>query len=1078
MKKLLIVFFLLVMNFAVRAQYPIQQNLGSDSTVIYIKGAARTVGGFINGVYTDTAAANQTRIRQYQAAQIFTLNDSAIWFRMPGATKWVRFMPATPPSPNVDTSYWSLSGNYVADRVATPKLGTTTGHEFNIITNDSIRLTIPVYGIKRVTGNQNRYLVIDTTIGSNMYVGYMDGGSGSSYTAGNGLTLSGSQFKLGGTLTENTTIDGDTYNFSIQNVEQSSIIANDEVTISSITGSSIRQFIASNTYSGLISQNGSGRVSSSLVYYDSIVLNPGLGNLKIDSLNYTLSTTGKKIMLRDTATGLVQNIDPSLIVGATPTLQQVLTAGSTLTASNIIDVNNEDLDIVNGSTINIQGASVALTNNKSQFTVEDSIRMFPYQGIANIDSLRTWSGISDTTHKKPMTWDTRNGRWEYAANWYGGGGSVNPKYFNILISGQSNAWGASGPTAHDTARNSRVLVWNHAQTTPGWVTATINQRPFRTAGYNSVNGGGLRDDLNGSSNSAFYLAKKLADENPNDTIRIIMAIGDGQPISGWFNGTTKGQYTDSITTRGDAALVGQKVDLFIWCQGESDGATAEATYIAAFDSIKATLRRKDWFPLTTPIVVSGLPVMSGTATFKAKDTTLQKMDYDSDVWSGYGLTTGLTIANDDVHYSAGSLDTLGSVRYYQTWKALPYRNIEKSNSLAGGTTNNNTTNNYYSGDSLFYHFITVGKGRDADTLEFSPANIYDAFYTGEDSLILTKVRAVIQGTSDTIGIQILYNDTLNVNGTSITSSTVALNNGYTGTEVTSFSNGRIPNNNWVWLTTPTLEDGRVPKLLSVSIYGYLKDTTTLPDADATAFIDSAGITDETQIDAIRTLVRELKDSSLWSSMYAIYPMVGGTASTHKWNLKDPRNLDAAYRISFNGTWTHSSSGADPDGSTAYGNTYVNSSTTLGNYDRHFSVYYTQSSASNGWEGLFNGSIVFGIQMQGALYNGIGHGLNTLAENNASNAGASGFFVGSVNGSGSNQGTIYKNGSSVFSVTPGSLTTSLNYYIGALNSSGSAALYNNRNIAFYTLGPKLTSDQARALNTIVEKFEDALGRGVQ
>lgn len=42
---------------------------------------------------------------------------------------------------------------------------------------------------------------------------------------------------------------------------------------------------------------------------------PYLGLVNIDSLNYTLSAVGKKIMIRDTATGAVWNIDPSLIGG-------------------------------------------------------------------------------------------------------------------------------------------------------------------------------------------------------------------------------------------------------------------------------------------------------------------------------------------------------------------------------------------------------------------------------------------------------------------------------------------------------------------------------------------------------------------------------------------------------------------------------------------------------------------------------------------------------------------------------------------------------------------------------------------
>ena len=85
------------------------------------------------------------------------------------------------------------------------------------------------------------------------------------------------------------------------------------------------------------------------------------------------------------------------------------------------------------------------------------------------------------------------------------------------------------------------------------------------------------------------------------------------------------------------------------------------------------------------------------------------------------------------------------------------------------------------------------------------------------------------------------------------------------------------------------------------------------DPDATAFLTAAGITDPTISSAIDTLVVDLKGYGIWSKMLAIYPFVGGTATTHKWNLKDPRDLNAAYRLSFFGTITHSSTGVKGDG---------------------------------------------------------------------------------------------------------------------------------------------------------------------
>ena len=73
------------------------------------------------------------------------------------------------------------------------------------------------------------------------------------------------------------------------------------------------------------------------------------------------------------------------------------------------------------------------------------------------------------------------------------------------------------------------------------------------------------------------------------------------------------------------------------------------------------------------------------------------------------------------------------------------------------------------------------------------------------------------------------------------------------------------------------------------------------DVNAKIFIDSSGITDTAQKTAVNNFCIQLKDSSLWTKFIAIYPMVGGSANTTKWNLKDPRDLDAAYRLTFYGS---------------------------------------------------------------------------------------------------------------------------------------------------------------------------------
>ncbi len=91
-----------------------------------------------------------------------------------------------------------------------------------------------------------------------------------------------------------------------------------------------------------------------------------------------------------------------------------------------------------------------------------------------------------------------------------------------------------------------------------------------------------------------------------------------------------------------------------------------------------------------------------------------------------------------------------------------------------------------------------------------------------------------------------------------------------------------------------------------SITGIQSITFGGYDADAQAFFnaleaDASPVTLNTsQKDSINTLVEALKSASIWTKIKAIYPMIGGVASSHKYNLKDPRDLDAAFRLTFSG----------------------------------------------------------------------------------------------------------------------------------------------------------------------------------
>lgn len=119
-----------------------------------------------------------------------------------------------------------------------------------------------------------------------------------------------------------------------------------------------------------------------------------------------------------------------------------------------------------------------------------------------------------------------------------------------------------------------------------------------------------------------------------------------------------------------------------------------------------------------------------------------------------------------------------------------------------------------------------GGGNAADTASFTTSTNYGAFFNKDsDTLVITSLKGVIQtgsGTS-TIGVQVYWNDTLLVaSATKLNASDYTVNSTTVGNEDTSFANSKIPPNVYVWMMSPTISAGNKPKLLSVTLSGYLK----------------------------------------------------------------------------------------------------------------------------------------------------------------------------------------------------------------------------------------------------------------
>ena len=284
------------------------------------------------------------------------------------------------------------------------------------------------------------------------------------------------------------------------------------------------------------------------------------------------------------------------------------------------------------------------------------------------------------------------------------------------------------------------------------------------------------------------------------------------------------------------------------------------------------------------------------------------------------------------------------------------------------------------------------------------------------------------------------------------------------------------------------------KALSFSeVYQNFRATcgTFNQDHDALSFINTAGLTNLTHINAVHRLVKDLKNNKLWDKLRVVYPFVGGTQQSHSFNLKDPRDLDSARRIQFYGGWTHSSTGAQPNGTSGWANTFYNAFTDGINVSEMHLSYYSRTNTDNtGVEiGVQSSStVLWYLQLKNANYTYFG-------ENNSYNRtyGASVYRVASSSGDGnfflqnSMYGTsryawVYKNGSLVNNIGMANnwaydSLINKSVYIGAINNGTTASNFSNKEVSFASIGDSMTEIEIFKYNIIIQKYQTALNRQI-
>lgn len=258
---------------------------------------------------------------------------------------------------------------------------------------------------------------------------------------------------------------------------------------------------------------------------------------------------------------------------------------------------------------------------------------------------------------------------------------------------------------------------------------------------------------------------------------------------------------------------------------------------------------------------------------------------------------------------------------------------------------------------------------------------------------------------------------------------------------------------------------------------YIYGVATSYDPDAQLFFNAqtaAGVTlTTTEKDSVNQSVLDLKANSLWTKMKFWYPIVGNTATAQKFNLINPLDSNPAYRLVFNGGWTHSSLGALPNGVNAYASTFLIPNTVFGAGYASIGIYINQALTVGGARPM--GSTNMDVVVNTSFVRGA-----NKASSNATVTGTlpmDGFLVNSRTSSTS---TFFMNRNGTFTtatITAAATYATTDIVLGASNVNSTIGSYSTGRIALAYCSDFLTQAEATILKSIVQTYQTALGRQV-
>ena len=216
-------------------------------------------------------------------------------------------------------------------------------------------------------------------------------------------------------------------------------------------------------------------------------------------------------------------------------------------------------------------------------------------------------------------------------------------------------------------------------------------------------------------------------------------------------------------------------------------------------------------------------------------------------------------------------------------------------------------------------------------------------------------------------------------------------------------------------------------------------------------------------------------ASAYQPVLGVNNYAANVAAQMKFNLVNPQDSDAAFRLAFSGGWTYSTNGAQPNGTNGYADTKLNANNNLNINSTHISYYSRTDNSSTLYFDIGANDATAGLHICPKFSNvfyprvfdnnsGIANTTNTL-----------GLFIANRQSS-----SIIKaqKGNTLTSITSSTVNNiSYNIYLGALNSTNTPLYFSPRQAAFASIGDGLSDAEALTLYNLIQQFQTDLSRQV-